>query len=95
MSNFDYLDSQSAVFKALGHSVRLYIVILLNEKDYCVQEITEKIGYDISTISRHLTILKSTGIVESRKEGNCIYYSLKAHCVIGFLKCLSGIAMDR
>lgn len=91
MAGFDDLEYPAGVFKALSHAVRLYIMERLSEKDYCVQELTALIGYDISTVSKHLSILKSAGLICSRREGNCIYYSLKATCVTGFVSCIRSM----
>ena len=69
------------VFKALGHPTRVFIVEKLKSTDYCVCELTEMIGVDMSTVSRHLSILKAAGIVEDRREGTTIYYSLACNCL--------------
>ena len=71
----------SAVFKALGHPSRVFIIEKLNEADHCVCELSELIGVDMSTVSRHLSILKNAGIVKDRKEGTTVYYSLACNCL--------------
>ncbi|MBN2724288.1 MAG: winged helix-turn-helix transcriptional regulator [Deltaproteobacteria bacterium] len=91
MSVPESMIKHSAVFKALGHPTRLFIIQLLSEKDWCVQELTAKTEFDISTISKHLSVMKQCGLVASRREGNCHYYSLKIKCVGTFLNCLDGL----
>ncbi len=81
-------EQAAAVFKALAHPVRLAVVQLLADEDRCVQDLTAAVGFDISTVSRHLAQLKASGVLGSRREGNCIYYSLRARCVLSFLKCV-------
>lgn len=71
----------SAVFKALGHPTRVFIVETLKEADYCVCELSDMVGADMSTVSRHLSILKKAGIVTDRKEGTTVYYSLVCGCL--------------
>ncbi len=71
----------SEVFKALGHPSRVFIVEKLQEADHCVCELSEAIGVDMSTVSRHLSILRKAGVVTSRKEGTTIYYSLACDCL--------------
>ena len=71
----------SEVFKALGHPSRTFIVEKLKEADYCVCEFSEMIGVDMSTVSRHLSILRKAGIVTDRKEGTTVYYSLACNCL--------------
>lgn len=71
----------SVVFKALGHPSRVFIVERLKEADHCVCELSELVEADMSTVSRHLSILKRAGIVTDRKEGTTIYYSLACCCL--------------
>jgi len=79
------------ISKALAHATRLYIIHKLDEQEYCVKELTELIGVDISTVSKHLTILKNAGIVNSEKRGNCIYYKLYCRCVLSMFSCLTKV----
>ncbi|MBU1239494.1 metalloregulator ArsR/SmtB family transcription factor [Myxococcota bacterium] len=84
----------ATVFKALAHPARLGVVQMLAEKEFCVQEITAAIGSDISTISRHLSVLRQSGILASRREGNCIYYSLRTPCVLSFIECVRSLSAE-
>jgi len=49
------------------------------------------VGADISTVSKHLSILKTAGILKDRKQGLQVFYSLKYPCVLGFFKCVEGV----
>ena len=79
------------VIKALSHPSRLYIVDKLAEREYPVNELTALIGCDISTVSRHLGILKNAGIVRDDKRGASIYYSLRISCILNFFKCADAV----
>lgn len=46
------------------------------------------VGVDISTISKHLRVLKEVGIVQEDKRGKNVYYALKMPCVLSFLDCV-------
>jgi DNA-binding transcriptional ArsR family regulator len=81
----------STVFKALGHPSRVYIVEKLKESDHCVCELSELIGVDMSTVSRHLSILKKAGILKDRKEGTTVYYSLVCDCLSQMLSGVENI----
>ena len=81
----------SAVFKALGHPSRVFIVEKLKETDLCVCELSELIGIDMSTASRHLSILKKAGIVKDRKSGTTVYYSLSCNCLNQMLSGVENI----
>ncbi len=81
--------NQSAKFlKVLGHPTRLLIVSKLAKKEMCVCKINELVDVDQSTISKHLSNLKSEGIIDSEKRGPFMFYSLKDKRVISLLKVL-------
>lgn len=83
--------ARAKLLKALAHPSRVYIVQKLSEKPYCVCELTDMIGADMSTVSKHLSLLKEAGIVASEKKKQTVYYRLAAPCVIGFLDCLEKV----
>jgi len=45
------------------------------------------IGADISTVSKHLSVLRSAGVVEDEKRGAKVFYHLRLPCVLGFFAC--------
>ena len=65
------------IFKAMGHHTRIQIIKLLKEGEMCVCDILPNLDSEQSNTSQHLTILKNQGIVESRKEGAKVIYSIK------------------
>lgn len=82
------VEAQSAVFKALGHPARLRMVRAIGGGEKCVCELRDLVGLDMSTVSKHLTVLRNAGVVASEKRGNWMYYRLALACVPGFLRCL-------
>ncbi|MFW5781706.1 MAG: ArsR/SmtB family transcription factor [Candidatus Muiribacteriaceae bacterium] len=86
----DY-QARADIFKALGHPTRLFIVEMLGDSEKCVQELTDMIGCDMSTVSRHLSVLKNCGIIQSEKNRNYIYYSLKIKCLNNFFACVNEV----
>ena len=62
------------ITKALADESRLRILMMIREKEVCVCQIVEVLGSAFSTISKHLSILKAAGLIESRKQGRWIYY---------------------
>jgi len=83
--------ARARVMKALAHPTRLFIVDELSRRERCVSELTEMIGADVSTVSKHLTVLKNAGIVEDERRGAQIYYSLKCPCVVNFFSCVESV----
>ena len=67
----------SNVFKALAHPTRIQIVKLLKEGEMCVCDILPNLDSEQSNTSQHLTILKNQGIVESKKDGAKVIYTIK------------------
>jgi ArsR family transcriptional regulator len=86
---------QARVLKALANESRLMIVDRLNRGECSVGELTELIGSDISTVSKHLSLLRAHGIVEDRRDGNVVYYRLLTPCVCNFFACASQVLKER
>jgi ArsR family transcriptional regulator len=79
-----------AVFKALAHPSRLYIVMRLSESEACVGDLTKEIGADVSTVSKHLAVLRDAGLVADRRDGQNIVYSLACSCILDFMHCVDA-----
>jgi len=77
---------QSRVFKALSDPTRLKIIKLLSFRDMCVCEIMAALDMTQPTASHHLNILESVGLLNDRREGKWIFYSLANKDITRFLK---------
>jgi len=66
----------SSITKALADESRIRILAALKLGELCVCQITELLQLAPSTVSKHLYLLKQAGLVDSRKDGRWIYYSL-------------------
>ena len=85
------LTTRANVFKALAHPSRLFIVEQLARTERCVCELTGMIGADMSTVSKHLSVLKGAGIIQDEKRGLQVYYRLKMPCVLRFFDCVGEV----
>jgi len=85
------LQARAKIVKAMAHPTRLFIVDELSRGERCVCELTEMIGADMSTVSKHLSVLKGSGIVEDEKRGLQVYYRLRCPCVLDFFDCVEGV----
>ena len=85
------LDARAAVFKALGHPTRLAIVDMLAGGEHCVCDIDTHIDADLSTVSRHLAVLRNVGILSSDKRGNQVFYKLECPCITSFYGCVESV----
>jgi DNA-binding transcriptional ArsR family regulator len=86
---------KAKVAKALAHESRLIIVDALKNKDMCVFDLTELVGADQSTVSKHLSVLRNAGIIEDHKEGNRVYYHLQTPCVLNFFSCALEVIQSK
>ena len=82
------LRKEALVFKALAHPSRLAVAEALAAGERCVCELQELVGGDMSTVSRHLSVLKNAGVIADEKKGQWVYYHLTLPCVTTFLNCL-------
>lgn len=89
--NQRYIAAQAKIFKSLGHPSRLTMVTALREGEKCVCELQQMVGCDMSTISKHLAILKEAGVVSTEKKGTSVYYKLALGCLDSFLTCTGKI----
>ncbi len=91
----DTFRRQARVLKALANESRLRIVDRLYRGECSVGELTELIGSDQSTVSKHLAILRAHGVVSDRREGNVVHYKLMTPCVMNFFACATQVLKER
>ena len=87
----DKLERRANILKALAHPSRLLMVDELAKGERCVCELQELVGSDISTVSKHLSVLKKAGLVESDKRGLQVFYTLLSPCVMNFFTCVESV----
>ena len=84
-------EMRAKIIKAIAHPTRLFIVDELSRGERCVCELTDMIGADVSTVSKHLSILRNAGILQMDKRGVQVFYSLRTPCVLNFLSCVEAV----
>ena len=84
-------EARAKIIKAMAHPTRLFIIEELNKKERCVNELTDMIGADASTVSKHLSVLKNAGLVADEKRGNSIFYNLRCPCIMEFMGCVEDV----
>ena len=85
------LNARAKVLKAMAHPSRLFILEQLEQGEKCVCELTEMIGVDVSTVSKHLSVLKQAGLVIDDKRGNQVFYQLRVPCILNFFGCVESV----
>ena len=79
-------------FKAMAHPVRLKILLRLADGECCVCDLVELSGIGFSAVSRHLSVMKSAGLVSDEKRGQKVFYRLLIPCVTSFTSCLGSVS---
>jgi DNA-binding transcriptional ArsR family regulator len=68
---------KAAFFRAVAHPIRIRILELLVRGEHSVQELQEAIGVDQPVVSQQLAVLRASNIVNSRKEGVSVKYTVR------------------
>ena len=87
------LQERAVVFKSLGHPARLAIVDRLARGECCVCELLKPTEFsDLSgpTVSQHLLVLKTAGVIADEKRGKKIFYRLRMPCVSKISLCVGA-----
>ena len=82
---------RAAILKAMAHPSRLIMLDALSQREHCVCELTDLVDADISTVSKHLAVMKNAGIVEDDKRGQMVFYRLKTPCLLKFFSCVESV----
>ena len=81
----------SQLMKAIGNPVRLMILCTLVQGEFSVGELNSRLTQSQSALSQHLAILRREGLVQTRREAQTIFYSIKSDEVRALMECLHGI----
>jgi DNA-binding transcriptional ArsR family regulator len=88
-------NAQASVLKAMAHPTRLFIVDQLSRGEKNVGDLTSMIRSDVSTVSKHLSVLKNAGIIKDDKRGTQVFYSLGMPCVLNFFSCVQSVIKSK
>lgn len=84
------LDAAASKLRVIAHPMRIAIIGLLEETERLnVTQIYERLNIEQAAASHHLNILKSKGILESRREGKNTYYSLRLTALNQIIDCIN------
>jgi ArsR family transcriptional regulator len=80
--------------KALGHPLRIEVIDLLQDKELCFTDILETTGGLKSNLSQHLSVLTKKGILKTRRDGQCTYFSLSSKKVVQACRLMREVLVD-
>jgi ArsR family transcriptional regulator len=95
MEKADIFELHADLCKTLSNPKRLMILALLAKKEMSVGEIAEVIAVPLSNVSQHLALLKAQSIVQTRKEGQTVYYSLADRRIIEACTLIRSVLLDK
>ncbi len=85
-------EAQAEFLQAVGQATRLRILEVLADGERCVCDIQMAVGEQQSNVSKHLAILRRSGILSARREGGRVMYRLRTGRISDFLRRLSDVA---
>ncbi len=80
--------------KALGHEKRLLIIELLSSHERCVEDLATTMGIGVKSVSAHLKVMRTQGILTTRKEGLRVYYRLRNDSILKLYQSLWEVALS-
>ncbi len=86
------LEEGAECLKALASPIRLKILFTLKGKSLCVTDLEKLLGISQSSLSQHLRTLRYKGIVDKKRQGNKVYYTISSKPFNELLELLPDIA---
>ena len=87
--------AKAEMVQAAGHPIRLAVLDFLRDGEQCVCDIAEHVGAQRSNVSRHLAVMLKAGLLDQRKDGLRVMYSLRCLCILDFLSCVERALKER
>jgi ArsR family transcriptional regulator len=82
---------RTRILKAMAHPSRLLMLEALSAGELCVCDLRDLVGSDLSTVSKHLALMRDAGLVVTRKEGLQVFYTLRVPCILKFFDCVDAV----
>ena len=82
---------QAEILRSVAHPLRVEILDFLRGGEQCVCDIAVAAGAERSNVSRHLSLMVSAGVLESRKDGLKVLYKIKTPCILECLGCITNV----
>lgn len=95
MINEGFLEQAAEMLRVMGHPVRIRIAQSLEQGEKNVGDIAREVGAAQATTSQHLKALRTSGLLEARRQGACVYYSIARPEVYKILGCIRDRYTDQ
>ena len=90
-----FYELKAEIIQAAAHPIRLAIIEFLADGEQCVCDIVDHVDAQRSNVSRHLSVMLKAGVVNCRKQGLKVMYSLNTPCIVKFLGCVQEVLKER
>jgi DNA-binding transcriptional ArsR family regulator len=87
--DIEKLEAAASKLRAIAHPMRIAVIELLHGNEMSVTEIYENLNIEQASASHHLNILKSKGVLSSKRSGKKIMYSLKNQTLTEIVDCIN------
>lgn len=92
--NDEQIQQLSQVIKSIAHPIRLNILYSLNKRELTVGELAANAKTSSANLSQHLSLLRTHGLINTRREANYLYNSIADHRVTELIKVLHDLYCD-
>lgn len=89
------IDFKSELFKTMGHPTRLRILELLRTGEKTVSELQQALDIDASSVSQQLSIMRTRQLVDARKQGINVYYTVRDPLIFQIMDNARGIFQNQ
>ena len=88
---FSACSARAQTLRVMSNPQRLALIAILSRGEESVCRLAELSGGGVSAVSKHLSLLRMAGLVEARKRGLQVFYSLRCPCVKRLLACIDSV----
>lgn len=86
---------RSVIVKAMAHPTRLLVMDVLTQGEKCVNDLTNLAGCDVTTLSKHLAVMRRAGLLQCDKRGVNVFYQIACPCFLEFFRCIDLIQANQ
>lgn len=79
--------------KALGHEKRLQLIDLLRDDERCVEDLSNAMGIGVKSVSAHLRVMRTHGVLTTRRDGNRVYYRVRNTEILDLYRHIVDVAL--
>ena len=86
---------RSSIVKAMAHPTRLLVMEVLTQGEKCVNDLTLLAGCDVTTLSKHLALMRKAGLLQCEKRGVSVFYQIACPSFLEFFRCIDLIKLNQ